>query len=286
LEVCFIILYNSFLLLLLLLKFSSFIYLLFLFYLFFFNHHHSSARCGSYDPSKRADPLVQARLIQWLQARQTGVNNGRKTWCENEKYTALLENRLPLVQDCNDGNAIHTAAGVTVYHGSEVNLVLASMNKTNPFPNNILEVIPYVSLDVVTYSSYDTMNLNATFGDALDFIAQYHNRTSVSPTPAIIVAEYGIAQMEDPNVNHLLHTYSNVNAWAYSIGPTGKRRAMATFAWELFDNEVDVSTQYPGGRCNAQVCFFFFFFFELCVVVCVCVCMCRLCVSRCLLLQI
>ena len=48
------------------------------------------------------------------------------------------------------------SAGVTVYHGTEVNLVGMSINTT--FPNNIRAVVPYVALDTVSYSSYDTMS--------------------------------------------------------------------------------------------------------------------------------
>ncbi len=49
------------------------------------------------------------------------------------------------------------AAQVYVYHGTEVNLVGMSINTT--FPNNIRAVVPFVALDTVSYSSYDTESL-------------------------------------------------------------------------------------------------------------------------------
>lgn len=100
-----------------------------------------SARCGGYDPTQKPDPAVQARMVQWLAARQAGVDAGRVAWCATSPAGATAG------VDCTDPVAVHAAAGVTVLHGSEVNLVLASM--TAGFPNNILEVIPRVALDLV-----------------------------------------------------------------------------------------------------------------------------------------
>ena len=202
-----------------------------------------SARCGSYDGSKPASPAVQLRMTQWLQARQDGVEAGRAQWCREAR---------PAGVDCgarDAGAAIHAAAGVEVFHASEVNLVLNAM--TTGFPDNILKVIPYVRLDMVSYSSYDTMALSPGFADALDFIAAHHNRTAASPTPAVFVAEFGVAQNEESTEN-LIAVYNNVVRWAASTNPaTGVQRASNVFAWELFDNEVNPSKQFPGGRCNA-----------------------------------
>lgn len=51
-----------------------------------------------------------------------------------------------------------------------------------------------------------------------------------------------VAQNENP-VSTLLATYANVLGGAFSVGPTGQRRAIAAFAWELFDNEVRLSLE-------------------------------------------
>ena len=233
-----------------------------------------SAHCGNYDPTRAPDPAVQARMVQWLAARQAGVNAGRTAWCN----TARVRGGALADLDCSDGRAIHAAAGIEVLHATEVNLVLTSMR--SGFPNNILQVVPHVALDLISYSSYDTQFLNPGFGEALDFIASHHNRTSASLTPGVYVAEvrdasvlcyaydsatldelhvtpitpslvssqYGVAQNEDTTAD-LLAVYQNVNAWALSTGPSGARRALYTFAWELFCNEVD---NFPGQRCNSD----------------------------------
>ena len=205
-----------------------------------------SARCGGYDAQKPADPAVQARMVQWLAARQAGVEAGRDSWCRRGAGRAA---GLDCDAAARDPRALHAAAGVTVLHGTEVNLVWDSMQTA--FPDNILEVVPKVALDFVSYSSYDTMWREPGFGDALDFIAAHHVPTAASPSPAVFVAEYGVAQNEEP-IEALLAIYKNVAAYTFSTGPSGVRRAALSLAWELFDNEVDSSSKFPGGRCNAQ----------------------------------
>ena len=205
-----------------------------------------AARCGSYDGTKPADPRVQARMVAWLAARQRGVDSARAAWCEARN---AADSAAPAL-DCSNGRAIHAAAGVTVLHASEVNLVLSSME--SGFPNNILEVVPKVALDALSYSSYDTQWLNPQFADALDFIASHHNRTTASPPAAVWVAEYGLALNDDPYPSDALALYQHVIATALTPSPvTGAPRAFATFAWELFDNEHAKSVRFPGERCTA-----------------------------------
>jgi len=188
-------------------------------------------------------------MVSWLAARQAGVTAARAAFCR-----AVLQ-AAGRALDCADGVAVHAAAGVEVLHGSEVNLVRTSM--ATGLPNNILRVVPRVPLDVVSYSSYDTMALGAEFGAALDFIAAHHNRTAASPpAPAVFVAEYGVPQMLQPDPADLVAVYANVHAYVLSPSPlggsAGTRRAMHAFAWELFDNEVrDGVPGFPGQRCDA-----------------------------------
>ena len=207
-----------------------------------------SARCGGYDAQKPADPAVQARMVQWLAARQAGVEAGRAAWCHRGEGRAA---GLDCAAAARDPRALHAAAGAAVFHGTEVNLVWDSMQ--TGFPDNILEVVPKVALDFVSYSSYDSMFRAPGFGDALDFIAAHHVPTAASPSPAVIVAEYGVAQQEEP-VEALLAIYRNVAAYTFSESPAapGVRRAAFSLAWELFDNEVDSSSTFPGGRCNSK----------------------------------
>jgi hypothetical protein len=118
------------------------------------------------------------------------------------------------------------------------------------FPNIILTVIPYVALDMVSYSSYDTQALNPTFGAALDFIAQHHNPTSASPSPAVYIGEYGVPQMTAP-LKELQNVTANVVAWALQPGiiKGWLQKAAHVIFWELFDNEA---TDTPSGHCSAD----------------------------------
>jgi hypothetical protein len=204
-----------------------------------------SSRCGSYDAKTPAAPAVQARMVQWLAARQAGVDAGRAAWC------AVRGGRAALGIDCASGAAVHAAAGARVWHASEVNLVKNAM--AGGFPDNILKVIPLVRLDMVSYSSYDTQWDSQLLPAALDFIAAHHNRTAAAPpAPAVFIAEFGIAQMEDRAPADALALYANVLGAALSAGPAGAPRAAWAFAWELFDNEHIVTPAFPGGRCNAR----------------------------------
>ena len=55
-------------------------------------------------------------------------------------------------------------------------------------------MIPYVQLDMVSYSSYDSQESPDNFPKCLDFIAHNHNRTSASPPGH---AAYFVAEMDE-----------------------------------------------------------------------------------------
>jgi hypothetical protein len=253
---------------------------------FIFEHWEGdwAARCATYDPNEPPTPAAIAAMTRWLAARQAGVDQGRQAYCEEEKALssplggvdcrdgrayceeeessfggvdcrdgrAYCEEEEALSSsfggvDCRDGRAVHAAAGVEVFHAAEVNLVASSIEK-GIRTNIVTSVVPFVSLDMISYSSYDTMRQSPLFGQALDFIAANHNRTNASPSPAVYVAEFGIAESREPHQN-LVSTVENVVAWSLSVNPsTGVRRAAHVFYWELFDNEV-AST--PSQRCDA-----------------------------------
>ena len=74
---------------------------------------------------------------------------------------------------------------------TKVNLVKSSLDAGTP--NIITAVVPYVSLDLVSYSSYDSME-TPEFANALAFIASHHNRMHPIPT---IITEKAIVQMQN-----------------------------------------------------------------------------------------
>ena len=130
-----------------------------------------------------------------------------------------------------------------VLFAAEVNLVETS--RTTGFPNMVNKVIPFVPLDMVSYSSYDSQMNPETLPKALDFIAANHQRTAASPAgkKAVFIAEYGVAQNQAPNATVVSTVENVVNiglAWGVSY---------AIF-WETFDNECSGGVGCSGGRCH------------------------------------
>ena len=203
-----------------------------------------AARCGSYNASQPADPRVQANMVRWLQARQDGVSAGRAAACRQAGWGAA-----PSACAASGQAAFMAAAGLQVYHAAEVNLVHAAM--AQGFPNNVLKVLPHVALDMVSYSSYDTM-ATRELGAALDFIADHHNRTAAAPSPGVVIGEFGVPEMlSAPGA--VAQVVANVLGFALSAGAGasngGVRRAAYALYWETIDNEVRGE---PGrSRCTA-----------------------------------
>jgi hypothetical protein len=113
-----------------------------------------ATRCGSYSPTP-PPPAVVAAFTAWLQARQDGVAQGRKAFCEKRKGL-LGGQQWPIAVDCDNVRQVVETAAVNVYHGAEVNLV-ASCVRNASCGNVVRAVLPHVALDHVSYSSYDSM---------------------------------------------------------------------------------------------------------------------------------
>lgn len=139
-------------------------------------------------------------MRQWLQARQDGVSAARQQY----QFSNVLV-------------------------ASEVNLVLTSLQ--SGFPNIIETVIPYVSLDLISYSSYDTM-CAGYFLPALNFIASHHNRTSHSPPVGVYIGEFGLPLQLRPD-SVVQDCMQNVVTTAL-----GDFNAPWVMHWEVYDNEV------------------------------------------------
>lgn len=112
-----------------------------------------ASRGGGYDPSKPASELARMSMRRWLAARQAGIT--------------LARHSVPGAGGAGGGNVLYSA---------EVNLVQES--RVSGVPNMINTVVPFVELDMVSYSSYDTESDAITFRAALRFIQQNHNRES------------------------------------------------------------------------------------------------------------
>ena len=122
---------------------------------------------GNYNPNSDPTPMAIAGMIEWLNARQAGVNQARKEFgCE----------------------------GVRVYHAAEVNLVVKSMNENRP--NLVNRVLPHTRVDLVSYSAWDAMEASSrkpdVFKKTLDYIAAYAPDSAAFGSKNVYVGEFGV----------------------------------------------------------------------------------------------
>ncbi len=124
---------------------------------------------GNYD--RNADPKPEAiiGMIDWLNARQAGVNQAREEIGTN---------------------------GVWVYHAAEVNRVVASMNQGKP--NVVNTVLPRTKLDLVSYSAWDAATEHLedpnVLREALDFIAAHTPDSPAFGNRNVYVGEFGMPE--------------------------------------------------------------------------------------------
>ena len=102
---------------------------------------------GNFDGNAEpTDSAALANMIEWLNARQAGVDQARQEVGQQ---------------------------GVHVYHAAEVNRVVQSMR--NGFPNMVNKVLPHTHVDLVSYSAWDSATEHYAdpnvLRQALDFIA-------------------------------------------------------------------------------------------------------------------
>jgi hypothetical protein len=128
---------------------------------------------GSYDKNVDPSPKAIEGMIDWLNARQAGVNQARQeVGCD----------------------------GVRVFHAAEVNRVVRSMRRGEP--NLVNKVLPHTRLDLVSYSAWDATTEHArdpnVFGDALDFIAANMPDSPAFGDRNVYVGEFGMPENDFP----------------------------------------------------------------------------------------
>jgi hypothetical protein len=99
---------------------------------------------GNFDRRADPEPVAFRGMIDWLRARQAGVDKAR-------------------------AEAEHES--VRVFHAAEVNLVAIGMNDGRPTVTD--QVLPEAAVDLVSYSAWDTENDPAMLRKALDYIARH-----------------------------------------------------------------------------------------------------------------
>jgi hypothetical protein len=121
----------------------------------------------AYDPEQVPPDKAFQGMADWLNARQSGVNQART--------------------ECGED-------GVHVYHAAEVNLVVKAMVEGKPNVTN--RVLPHTKLDLVSYSAWDTLADLVLFPKALDYIATYMPPSAAFGEKNVYVGEFGSPENE------------------------------------------------------------------------------------------
>ena len=122
---------------------------------------------GSFDPATKPTFEATAAMIRWLAARQRGVVRAREEF----------------------------PAGVArVFHACEVNLVRQA--QVQGAPGVTTDVLPHVSVDLASYSAWDTKDSPAKFAEALVFIAKHKRQTEPFGKHGVYVGEFGFPELE------------------------------------------------------------------------------------------
>ncbi len=124
---------------------------------------------GNYKGDREPASAALANMVEWLNARQAGVNQARQEVGQQ---------------------------GVHVYHAAEVNRVVQSMR--TGFPNLVNKVLPHTHLDLVSYSAWDSATEHysdpSILRDALDFIAANAPDSADFGNRNVYVGEFGMPE--------------------------------------------------------------------------------------------
>ena len=176
---------------------------------------------GNYD--RKVDPTPEAisGMIEWLNARQAGVNQAR--------------------------DQVRTD-GVWVYHAAEVNRVVDSMN--NGKPNMVNKVLPHTKLDLVSYSAWDSTTAYPedpnVFRNALNFIAAYMPDSPDFGNQNVYVGEFGMPENKFP-IKQIQKMVPNVVTTALDWG------CPYIIYWQLYCNELQDDKLVPPVHSNDAV---------------------------------
>lgn len=169
----------------------------------------------NYDPNAIPTDLAVNGMIDWLNVRQQAVDDAKN-------------------------NTVFT--NVQIYNYAEVNLVQKGMQGDKCMANNVL---PFVNVDYVSYSCYDTINLykgnvsNALY-NALDYIESKMPPKENVPGKRVFIGEYGFAleNVETPEIQN--NCSKDVCRAALGWG------APFILYWEMYCNETNNFGEHRG----------------------------------------
>jgi len=176
---------------------------------------------GSYDGNVDPTPEAINGMIEWLNARQAGVNQARE------------EVGLD---------------GVWVYHAAEVNRVVDSMKEGNP--NLVNTVLTHTKLDLVSYSAWDATTEysedSQVFRNALDFIAANMPDSPDFGNRNVYVGEFGLPENKFPT-EQIQKVIPNIVMTSLDWG------CPYIIYWQLYCNELEDSRDLPPVHSNNAV---------------------------------
>jgi hypothetical protein len=154
------------------------------------------------DPGFAPAPAAVRGMIDWLNARQEGVDRAR---------------------------AKHPGAGCQVFHAAEVNLIGIALDGK---PHAIVDtVIPKTRCDLYSYSAYDTAIPQKRFRQALEHYAARAPDSKTFGAQNIYVGEYGIPENDFPPEKVRAVIRENTET-ALDFG------CPYLVYWQLYDNEA------------------------------------------------
>jgi hypothetical protein len=176
---------------------------------------------GSYDKNVDPTPEAVSGMIEWLNARQEGVNQARE-----EVGTD----------------------GVRVYHAAEVNRVVSSLKEGKP--NVVNKVLPHTKLDLVSYSAWDATTEHSensqVFREALDFIATNMPDSPDFGSRNVYVGEFGMPENRF-STERIQKVIPSIVETALDWG------CPYIIYWQLYCNELEKPRQPPPVRTNDAV---------------------------------
>lgn len=150
------------------------------------------------DMDKKPDPKAVQGMIDWLNARQDGVEKARKE----------------VGMD-----------GVRVFHAAEVNLVEKAL-LGHPTVTN--DVLPHTHCDLYSYSAYDTMAQNEEkYRAALKYLAQKAPDSAYFGDKNVYVGEFGWPE-------NLVSEEKRLEMIRYSVETALELGARYVLFWELY----------------------------------------------------
>ena len=176
---------------------------------------------GNFDAKKDPTPTAIKSMIEWLNARQAGVNQSRREVGQH---------------------------GVRVYHAAEVNRVVVSMKQGKP--NMVNSVLPHTNLDLVSYSAWDAatehFNDPNVLRDALEFIAKNTPDSPDFGNKNVYMGEFGMPENEY-SAEQVQKAIPNAVQTALDWG------CPYIVYWQLYCNELKKGKGPPPVKSNDDV---------------------------------